>query len=75
MKLKMIKDITDIRLNDKGDNLVLHTRNFRGDREQQNVLDFSPEDIYNLIIDAYNYGKLEQMHEVKKALGIRNEYI
>jgi len=74
-RLKMIRDITDIRLNDKGDTLVLNTRNFRGDREQHNVLDFSPEEVYSLIIDAYNYGKLEQMHEIKKVLGIRNEHI
>lgn len=66
---KILRDSTDIKMNHKGD-LVISIRNGFGQREDHKVLDMNQETIYNVLIDMYYLGKLEQSDDIKRVLGL-----
>lgn len=66
---KILRDVTDIKMNYQGD-LVVSLRDGLGQREDHKLLDMDKETIYNIIIDAYYLGKIEQSNEIKKVLGL-----
>lgn len=68
-KPKILRDVTDIKMNYQGD-LVVSLRDGLGQREDHKLLDMDKETIYNIIIDAYYLGKIEQSNEIKKVLGL-----
>ena len=68
-KPKILRDITEVKLNYKND-LVVVLKNGLGQTSEHRVLDMDKETIYNLIIDAYYLGKLDQSIEVRRALGL-----
>jgi len=66
---RILRDIGDIKMNYQGE-LVVSLRDGLGQRDEHKVLDMDKETIYNLIIDAYYLGKIEQSNEVRRALGL-----
>ena len=68
-KPKILRDVTDIKMNYQGD-LVVSLRDGLGQREEHKLLDMDKETIYNIIIDAYYLGKIEQSNEIKRVLGL-----
>lgn len=68
-KPKILRDVTDIKMTYQGD-LVVSLRDGLGQREDHKLLDMDKETIYNIIIDAYYLGKIEQSNEIKKVLGL-----
>lgn len=68
-KPKILRDVTDIKMNYQGD-LVVSLRDGLGQREDHKLLDMDKETIYNIIIDAYYLGKIEQSNEIKRVLGL-----
>ena len=68
-KPKILRDVTDIKMNYQGD-LVVSLRDGLGQREDHKLLDMDKETIYNIIIDGYYLGKIEQSNEIKRVLGL-----
>lgn len=66
---KILRDITDIKINHQNE-LVVILKDGLGQRSSHKVLDMDQETIYNLMIDAYYLGKIEQSIEVRRALGL-----
>lgn len=66
---RILRDIGDIKMNYQGE-LIVSLRDGLGQRDEHKVLDMDKETIYNLIIDAYYLGKIEQSTEVRRALGL-----
>lgn len=68
-KPRILRDITDIKMNYQGE-LVVSLKDGLGQRAEHKLLDMDKETIYNLMIDAYYIGKIEQSNEVRRALGL-----
>jgi len=64
----MIKHIDNVKYNEQLDKIILHTKDMRGKPEAFNVLDFSTERLYNLIIEAYELGRKDKAEEIKRVL-------
>lgn len=62
----MIKSIEDIRFHD--DSLVVFEKDMRGKTEQKNVLDFSPKELYDIILQAYELGDRDARRRITDAL-------
>lgn len=66
---KILRDITEVKINHQNE-LVVMVKDGLGQRGAHKVLDMDQETIYNLIIDAYYLGKIDQSIEVRRALGL-----
>tara|TARA_R110000803_G_scaffold157178_1_gene221600 strand:+ start:216 stop:419 length:204 start_codon:yes stop_codon:yes gene_type:complete len=64
----MLKDITDVRMSDNDKRLLLMCRDFRGQPEAHNILDFDAKDLYTIIIEAYKFGRNEKAAEIRKVM-------
>ena len=49
----MIRNIEDIEYRTDKDDLIAYIRDMRGKAERKNVLDFSAEELYNLLLITY----------------------
>ena len=62
----MIKSIEDVRFYD--DNLVVFEKDMRGKTQRKNVLDFSPKELYDIILQAYELGDRDARRRITDAL-------
>jgi hypothetical protein len=65
----MIKTIEDIRFHDN--ELVVFEKDMRGKQESKNVLDFSPKELYDIILQAYELGDRDARRRITDALAGR----
>lgn len=64
----MIRSIEDIRYHVHEKELVAYMRDMRGEVEKKNVLDFSAEELYTLLLQAYELGDKDARRRIKDAL-------
>lgn len=64
----MIRSIEDIRYHVHKKELVAYMRDMRGKVEKKNVLDFSAEELYTLLLQAYELGDKDARRRIKDAL-------
>ena len=62
----MIRTIEDIRFHDN--KLVVFEKDMRGKMESKNVLDFSPKELYDIILQAYELGDRDARRRITDAL-------
>ena len=63
-----LKSITELKYTGPGDKIILHTKDMRGKPEAYNVLDFNTENLYNLIMEAYELGRRDKANEIARVL-------
>ena len=66
----MINTIEDVRLH--GNNLVVFEKDMRGKVQRKNVLDFSPKELYDIILQAYEFGDRDARRRITDALAGRS---
>jgi hypothetical protein len=70
----MIRNIEDIEYRTDKDDLIAYIRDMRGKAERKNVLDFSAEELYHLLLQAYELGDRDARRRIKDALDGRSSY-
>jgi len=70
----MIRNIEDIEYRADKDDLIVYIRDMRGKAERKNMLDFSAEELYNVLLQAYELGDRDARRRIKDALDGRSSY-
>lgn len=66
--MEKLRNIKDIKFAGTKDNISLYTKDMRGEPEVHNVLDFSAENLYSLIMSVYELGRKDKTDEIKRIL-------
>ena len=70
----MIRSIEDIRYHVHEKELVAYMRDMRGEVEKKNVLDFSAEELYTILLEVYELGDRDARRRIADALAGRTSH-